>query len=103
MIEEQIKVAVLIFQGDALLSCDKRRPAAELFECSSSVDEELLLRNEYLTMENRILRNQIKGRIRLPPHRQPMDMSEFLTLLPNLAGRGLGWITRTHIILFTAD
>ena len=28
-------------------------------------DQELLLRNEYLVTENRILRNQIKGRIRL--------------------------------------
>jgi hypothetical protein len=28
---------------------------------SGSVDQELLLRNEYLVTENRILRNQIKG------------------------------------------
>ena len=32
---------------------------------TGSVDEELLLRNEYLVTENRILRNQIKGRILL--------------------------------------
>ena len=32
---------------------------------SGSVDEELLLRNEYLVAENRILRDQIKGRIQL--------------------------------------
>ena len=32
---------------------------------TGSVDDELLLRNEYLVTENRILRNQIKGRIRL--------------------------------------
>ena len=32
---------------------------------SGSVDEELLLRNEYLAAENRILRNQIKGRLQL--------------------------------------
>jgi putative transposase len=32
---------------------------------SESVDEELLLRNEYLTAENRILRDQIKGRVPL--------------------------------------
>ena len=32
---------------------------------SGSVDEELLLRNEYLVAENRILRNQITGRLRL--------------------------------------
>jgi hypothetical protein len=30
---------------------------------SGSVDEELLLRNEYLVAENRILRDQIKGRL----------------------------------------
>ena len=32
---------------------------------TGSVDEELLLRNEYLVTENRILRSQIRGRIRL--------------------------------------
>jgi transposase InsO family protein len=32
---------------------------------TGTVDQELLLRNEYLVAENRILRNQIKGRIRL--------------------------------------
>jgi len=32
---------------------------------TGTVDQALLLRNEYLVTENRILRNQIKGRIRL--------------------------------------
>jgi putative transposase len=32
---------------------------------TGSVDQELLLRNEYLATENRVLRNQIKGRLRL--------------------------------------
>lgn len=32
---------------------------------TDSVDEELLLRNEYLVTENRILRRQIEGRLRL--------------------------------------
>ncbi len=32
---------------------------------SGSVDQELLLQNEYLVAENRILKNQIKGRLRL--------------------------------------
>ena len=32
---------------------------------SRSVDEELLLRNEYLVAENRGLRNQLRGRLRL--------------------------------------
>ena len=30
-----------------------------------TVDQELLLRNEYLVTENRLLRNQLKGRVRL--------------------------------------
>ena len=32
---------------------------------TGSVDQELLLRNDYLATENRFLRNQIKGRLRL--------------------------------------
>jgi transposase InsO family protein len=32
---------------------------------TGTVDQELLLRNEYLVTENRMLRNQIKGRVRL--------------------------------------
>ena len=32
---------------------------------TGTVDQALLLRNEYLATENRILRNQIKGRVRL--------------------------------------
>src|SRR5262245_45795055 len=32
---------------------------------TGTVDRELLLRNEYLVTENRILRNQIKGRVHL--------------------------------------
>jgi putative transposase len=32
---------------------------------TGSVDQELLLRNEYLVTENRLLRNQIQGRVRL--------------------------------------
>jgi putative transposase len=32
---------------------------------TGTVNQELLLRNEYLVTENRILRNQIKGRVRL--------------------------------------
>jgi hypothetical protein len=31
---------------------------------TGTVDQELLLRNEYLVTENRMLRNQIKGRVR---------------------------------------
>jgi putative transposase len=32
---------------------------------TGTVDQELLLRNEYPVTENRILRNQLKGRVRL--------------------------------------
>lgn len=32
---------------------------------TGSVDQELLLRNEYLVTENRILRHQIQGRLRV--------------------------------------
>jgi len=32
---------------------------------TGTVDQERLLRNEYLVTENRMLRNQIKGRVRL--------------------------------------
>jgi putative transposase len=32
---------------------------------TGTVDQELLLRNEYLVTENRLLRNQIMGRVRL--------------------------------------
>ena len=32
---------------------------------TGSVDQELLLQNEYLVTENRILKSQIKGRLRL--------------------------------------
>ena len=32
---------------------------------TGSVDEDLLLRNEYLTAENRILRAQLQGRLQL--------------------------------------
>jgi putative transposase len=36
-----------------------------LASITGTVEQELLLRNEYLVPENRILRNQIKGRLRL--------------------------------------
>ena len=34
---------------------------------TGSVDQELLLRNEFLVTESRILKNQIKGRLQLEP------------------------------------
>ena len=38
---------------------------AMLAYITGSVDQELLLRNEYLAAENRIFRNQLQGRLRL--------------------------------------
>ena len=38
---------------------------AEFWHRTGSVDRELLLRNEYLVTENRILRDQLQGRLRL--------------------------------------
>ena len=38
---------------------------------SGSVDKELLLRNGYLVAENRVLRNQIQGRLRLTDAKRP--------------------------------
>ena len=36
-----------------------------LASITGSVDQELLLRNEYLVTEHRLLRHQLKGRVRL--------------------------------------
>src|SRR5919106_5911142 len=45
---------------------DRRMDWKTLLACiTGSVDEELLLRNEYVVEENRILRNQIAGRVQL--------------------------------------
>src|SRR5256714_1987542 len=38
---------------------------------TGTVDQELLLRNAYLVTENRILRNQLKGRLRLSDDERP--------------------------------
>lgn len=47
---------------DSLWPMDWKRLLAYI---TGSVDKELLTRNEYLAEENRILRNQVKGRLRL--------------------------------------
>jgi Homeodomain-like domain len=49
---------------------------------TGSVDEELLLRHEYLVTENRILHSQIKGRVRLSDGERKTSDS------PGLRGRG---------------
>ena len=49
----------------ALVQIDAMNWKRMLAYVTGSVDEELLARNEYLVTENRILRGQIKGRVRL--------------------------------------
>jgi hypothetical protein len=65
---------------------------------TGSVDEELLLRNEYLITENRILRNQIKGRIRLTDP-EPISLAEIAKRLSRQALKEVAQIVRPETIL----
>jgi hypothetical protein len=52
--------------GEAVVEVERGMDWKQLLGyITGSVDQELLLRNEYLTTENRILRQQIPGRMRL--------------------------------------
>ena len=51
---------------------------------TGTVDQELLLRNEYLAAENRILKGQIKGR---PLHQRPRPLPK-RRLRRRIAGHG---------------
>jgi Integrase core domain len=65
---------------------------------TGSVDGELLARNEYLVTENRILRNQIKGRIRLTdPER--ISLAEAAKKLGRKALAEVAQIVRPETIL----
>ena len=65
---------------------------------NGSVDEELLARNEYLVTENRILRNQIQGRIRLTdPER--ISLAEAARTLGRKALAEVAQILRPETIL----
>src|SRR6266700_5205794 len=65
---------------------------------TGSVDEELLARNEYLVTENRILRHQIKGRIRLTdPER--ISLAEMAKRLGRKALDEVAQIVRPETIL----
>ena len=60
---------------------------------TGSVDQDLLLRNEYLAKENRIPRDQIKGRIRLSdPER--ISLAEIAKRLGRKALEGVAQIVR---------
>ena len=65
---------------------------------SGSVDEELLLRNEYLIEENRILRNQIKSRIRLT-NAQRISLAEIGKRLGRKALEEIATIVKPDTIL----
>ncbi len=65
---------------------------------SGSVDQELLLRNEYLVTENRILKNQIKGRLQLTdPER--ISLAEIGQCLGRKALEEVAQIVRPETIL----
>ena len=65
---------------------------------TGTVDQELLLRNEYLATENRILRNQIKGRLRLTdPDR--INLAEIGKRLGRRALEEVAQIVRPETIL----
>ena len=65
---------------------------------TGSIDQELLLRNEYLATENRILKNQIKGRLRLTdPER--ISLAEIGKRLGRKALEAVAQIVRPETIL----
>ena len=65
---------------------------------TGSVDQELLLRNEYLATENRILRSQIEGRLRLTdPER--ISLAEIGRRLGRKALEEVAQIVRPETIL----
>jgi transposase InsO family protein len=65
---------------------------------TGSVDEELLLRNEYVAAENRVLRNQIKGRLRLTDGERK-TLAEIGKKLGRKALEGVANIVRPDTIL----
>ena len=69
-----------------------------LAHVTGSVDEELLARNEYLVTENRILRSQIKGRIRLTD-RERISLAEAAKRLGRKALGEIAQIVQPETIL----
>jgi hypothetical protein len=65
---------------------------------TGSVDQELLLRNEYLATENRILRNQLQGRLRLS-NDERISLAEIGKKLGRKALEELAQIVRPETIL----
>src|SRR3989441_10002519 len=65
---------------------------------TGTVDQELLLRNEYLVRENRILRNQITGRVRLTDGERK-TLAEVGHKLGKQALKGVATIVKPDTIL----
>src|SRR5512135_2847217 len=65
---------------------------------TGSVDQELLLRNEYLVTENRLLRNQIKGRILLTDAER-ISLAQIAKQLSRKALEEVAQIVRPETIL----
>ena len=65
---------------------------------SGSVDQELLLRNEYFVTENRILKNQIKGRLQLTDSER-ISLAEIGQRLGRKALEEVAQIVRPETIL----
>ena len=65
---------------------------------TGSVDQELLLRNEYLATENRILKNQIQGRLWLTD-RERISLAEIGKRLGRKALEAVAQIVRPKTIL----
>ncbi len=69
---------------------------------TGSVDEELLRRNEYLVAENRILRAQIPGRVKLSDddRRTLVEIGKRLgrqgTVKLTSGARNCGWMADSH-------
>ncbi len=65
---------------------------------TGTVDQELLLRNEYLAAENRILRAQIKGRLLLS-HAEKTTLAEIAHRLGRKALDELAAVARPETLL----
>ena len=65
---------------------------------TGSVDQELLLRNEFLVKENRILKNQIKGRLQLTDLER-ISLAEIGKRLSRMALQEVAQMVRPETIL----
>jgi hypothetical protein len=59
-----------------LIMTDKKNWLQLLAFVTGSINQELLLRNEYLAAENHILKSQIKGRLQLSDRVLPLNPTQ---------------------------